>query len=192
MSKSWEADAEKRAVAYRELLGAKTVQGLSDEVILLNRARKEARVGVNWRTAALHDEVMLRVRLGRVEVPTAGPDKGRVLPGPSAEAWELAAPAVEPEPPVAFICKVLKNGLRVHDSIRQHDGGPETARRVLVLGDRGLDKESGYQNDLLHLGVEDVRELMAVFADFVRMSEVSGGGARETAGDVAVRLLGVG
>ena len=96
MSMCWEAEHEKRAAAYRELLGAKTLQGLSDEVILLNRAAKEARVGVNWRREALADEVILRARLGRVDLLATGPEKGKIRPGPSAEAWELVIPVDGP------------------------------------------------------------------------------------------------
>lgn len=126
-----------------------------------------------------------RLELWMTEVRSRA-EKGRLVghkdglkAGPRAEAWEC-----EPE----GICEVTRTGVRVHDSVRQH-GGEETARRVLVLGHRGLDMQAGYQNDLFHLDESDALALRDVLDRFLKMRPVSGGGARRTVGDVACSML---
>lgn len=126
-----------------------------------------------------------RLELWMTEVRSRA-EKGRLVgnkdglkAGPRAEAWEC-----EPE----GICEVTPTGVRLHDSVRQH-GGEETARRVLVLGHRGIDREPGRFEDLFHLTAEDAVELRAVLDRFLKMKPVSGGGARRTAGDDACRAL---
>lgn len=79
---------------------------------------------------------------------------------------------------------VTKDGVRIHDSIRQH-GGPETAARVLVVGHVQIDKDKGYASDLFHLPAPDARQFQDCVEAFLQMDTVRGGGARRTSGDAA-------
>lgn len=99
--------------------------------------------------------------------------------GPQAEAWEC-----EPE----GLCVVTPTGMRVHEAIRQH-GGPETARRCLVVGHRGIDQQAGFFEDLFTLDAADAEALRDALSAFLAMQPVSGGGAQQTAGDRAKAAL---